>query len=319
MQLPSNKVGALFLAVVLMVVLIIGGDVFYKKIAPEKTLEIIDADLTIQRNTSNESSVDSDEDGLLDWQESLYGSNPNSFDTDGDGTGDGDEIKDGRDPTIAGPEDQLIKINDLINSDFEAEGYEPGTLTDTFSKELFANYFDLKSNDNVNSQTGQELINKLTTEVSSIDVLEKPYSQGDLLLVSTNKNSLTKYGKEVAIVYSDYLKQMDSFSNLEEGVYVNKISFLYKQLAEVLSDVLVPDVAMTIHLDILNSIYAKAVLYETLNEYEKDPIKSLLVIKDFRESNDDEVVLFEKLANYFRDNDIIFTDNEIIRFWNLFE
>lgn len=50
---------------------------------------------------------DDDEDGLLNQDERLWGTNAIEADTDGDGTPDGEEIAAGRNPRQAGPDDQL--------------------------------------------------------------------------------------------------------------------------------------------------------------------------------------------------------------------
>ncbi len=48
---------------------------------------------------------DKDSDSLKDWEETLWGTNPEVKDTDGDGTNDGEEVKVGRDPRVKGPGD----------------------------------------------------------------------------------------------------------------------------------------------------------------------------------------------------------------------
>ncbi len=45
---------------------------------------------------------DSDNDGLKDWEEKIYGTDPEKIDTDKDGTPDGEEIKEGRNPLQPG-------------------------------------------------------------------------------------------------------------------------------------------------------------------------------------------------------------------------
>lgn len=50
---------------------------------------------------------DTDGDGLKDWEEKIYGTNPEKTDTDGDGTPDGEEIKTSRNPLRPGPDDAL--------------------------------------------------------------------------------------------------------------------------------------------------------------------------------------------------------------------
>lgn len=50
-------------------------------------------------------ALDTDGDGLKDWEELLYKSDPTNSDSDGDGTTDGAEVKASRDPAKAAPDD----------------------------------------------------------------------------------------------------------------------------------------------------------------------------------------------------------------------
>ncbi len=50
---------------------------------------------------------DDDNDELKNWEEALFRTDPNNPDTDGDGVADGEEVKQGRDPAKAGPDDRL--------------------------------------------------------------------------------------------------------------------------------------------------------------------------------------------------------------------
>jgi len=89
--------------------------------------------------TDSASNVDSDNDGLLDNVERIYGTDPNSPDTDGDGYKDGDEIKNGYDPLKSGSDrldsdgDELLdneecKWNtDLFNADTDGDNYKDGS------------------------------------------------------------------------------------------------------------------------------------------------------------------------------------------------
>jgi hypothetical protein len=61
---------------------------------------------------------DSDQDGLSNDEEKLYGTNPNIRDTDGDGYSDGIEVESGYDPLKPAPGDKIVKpvLKDDINS-----------------------------------------------------------------------------------------------------------------------------------------------------------------------------------------------------------
>jgi len=77
-------------------------------------------------------NLDSDKDGLADWEEILWGTNPRISDTDQDGTKDGDEVAQKRDPLVRGPDDA-----------YSPSPYEPQeeteNLTERFVKNLAEN------------------------------------------------------------------------------------------------------------------------------------------------------------------------------------
>ena len=53
---------------------------------------------------------DSDGDGLRDWEEALWRTDPQNSDSDGDGTPDGEEIRRNRDPLKRGPKDGVAQL-----------------------------------------------------------------------------------------------------------------------------------------------------------------------------------------------------------------
>jgi len=56
----------------------------------------------------SETATDSDNDGLKDWEEVLWKTDPKNPDTDGDGTPDGEEIKTWRNPLVRAPNDKFL-------------------------------------------------------------------------------------------------------------------------------------------------------------------------------------------------------------------
>ena len=94
------------------------------------------AALALKAVNNPNSDIDSDRDGLKDWEEALWGTDPKNPDTDGDGTNDGDEVKAGRNPLVPGPNDKLDP-SDLKNST-EQIASAGENLTDKFSAALAA-------------------------------------------------------------------------------------------------------------------------------------------------------------------------------------
>lgn len=66
-----------------------------------------------QTNLSREQATfnDSDNDGLSDDEEKVYGTDPNKADTDGDGYSDGVEVKSGYNPLKAAPGDKVVTVD----------------------------------------------------------------------------------------------------------------------------------------------------------------------------------------------------------------
>jgi hypothetical protein len=84
------------LIIIIAIVLIIGGLVLIWKHSDEKQTKI-----------SQENFKDSDNDGLRDWEEELFHTDPRNPDTDGDGYLDGEEVDSGYNPLIKSPGDKL--------------------------------------------------------------------------------------------------------------------------------------------------------------------------------------------------------------------
>ncbi|MDD5752343.1 MAG: hypothetical protein PHT82_02320, partial [Candidatus Portnoybacteria bacterium] len=61
-----------------------------------------------KETTISSQTIDSDNDGLKDWEENLYKTDPWNPDTDGDGYLDGEEINSGHNPLVKGPNDNQV-------------------------------------------------------------------------------------------------------------------------------------------------------------------------------------------------------------------
>ncbi len=97
----------------LVAILVVGGGVIFLWTLGNKTLQ--DQELAAQ-GFKKIDQPDSDGDGLADWEEELWETDPQKSDTDGDGTSDGEEIKARRDPRRAGPNDQLKTSNEQLEA-----------------------------------------------------------------------------------------------------------------------------------------------------------------------------------------------------------
>ena len=121
---------------------------------------------------SKMAEIDSDNDGLKNWEESLWKTGANNPDSDGDGTVDGVEVRSNRDPRIKGP-------NDALEPDKGNTGLTP---TEILAEETFTQYIKAQqSGQKLTEEEAGEIINELVRDrKNSISI--KTYSEGNLAL-----------------------------------------------------------------------------------------------------------------------------------------
>ncbi len=156
-------------------------------------------------------TIDSDNDGLPDWQEVLYGTNPRKADTDGDGTNDGDEIALKRDPLKANTAPQGQEPNDKIAADVIAQNDTISSAinntlsaTEQMARNLMSNIFASQPTD---SQMDQNTVDSIVTNTLA-NVPQKQFATStkvsDLNLIPVASDSKSAAPQLIAYAKSFY-------------------------------------------------------------------------------------------------------------------
>lgn len=127
---------------------------------------------TLQKNIFQ----DTDQDGLSNDEEKLYGTNPNKADTDGDGYSDGTEVKSGYDPMKAAPGDRLGIFGDSeenISITGQANTSEKkDNLTEEVSKQVAMKLKESASKkENLSLDELRDTVQKTMSEKITVDTL----------------------------------------------------------------------------------------------------------------------------------------------------
>ena len=93
----------------------------------------VDSPSILGDSRKNPLLADVDNDGLPQWEEEIYGTDPQNKDTDGDGTPDGEEVRNRRNPLVRGPDD-LVSVNQTISGGASASS--SGNLTQKLFEEF---------------------------------------------------------------------------------------------------------------------------------------------------------------------------------------
>lgn len=161
-------------------------------------------------------NIDSDHDGLVDWKENLYGTDPKMSDTDKDGTNDVEEIAQNRDPLKANTVPEGQEPNDKLDPAIveedkkKLEEYERLNALDKLSRNLVSNIIATQPADGSMSQDSANLIlNKALGEIP-----EKNFNGitkiSDLTLLKTDSSNLNKNMTAYKNSYSAETKVLES-------------------------------------------------------------------------------------------------------------
>lgn len=252
---------------------------------------------SVQAQLGNLVQKDSDGDGLVDWEETLWKTDPKNRDTDGDGTTDGDEVKLKRNPLVPGPDDALPE--DFLQKQAISDNSDQ-TLTQTqlFTRDLVNTYLKLKETGQFTPENQTKLVDSFTEEAASrARKIETPAHTVDELFIEDaagiipvsqyaqkiefalgNNLTYSFAGKELALL-KDILEKKDSrpvtvFGEAEKA---------YRNLASALLSMKVPrDIAAT-HVALINSALAIAKNFSDIQLSQTDPLQALISVKRYSE------------------------------------
>lgn len=315
--LPSKKVQALIIIIcsffIAYAVSILDVRSWFSSLAASAGKTSYHSSLEVSTTDDISSDIDTDTDGLKDWQESLWGTDKANNDTDGDGAQDGEEIEKGRDPKVPGPEDSLENTRGIssasVASFSESVSTDPNNISTSVSRDLFAKFMSLQHNGGLDDQSQTELV---ASVINNIDPGSIPprFSVSDVRITDSSKASLKAYANEVAkIVLSLQTSAGKNASN--EAVIAS-----YAASIEKLRQLQVPGTLGLNHLQVLNNFNASHQMLFLLADYQKDPVKALVAMKSFQTNTESAAVLFASIAAELKNNDILFDSTEAGYIWN---
>lgn len=258
------------------------------------------------------SQTDTDNDGLPDWEELLYNTDPKNPDTDGDGTSDGEEIKLGRNPLLKGPKDSLTSKDSSVATSTPEEK-ENLTLTDTFARNFFTKYMNTQQSgvkitpDNVDQFASDYLRTATLPTIST-----KQYAGSDLSLVDSDKAHISSYKDATTAVFGKYwpsssektnelsiMQQAFSKSDTKALDQLTTVISAYQNTLNNLLKIPVPKLAMSIHLNVVNSLATYIQTLKMIQVAYTDPMSGLVGLNEYSTSQSNISVSIVSMQMYF--------------------
>ena len=257
---------------------------------------------------SSMSTKDSDNDGLPDWQEALYGTDPHNPDTDGDGTSDGKEVTLERNPLVKGPKDFLIAKNTSATTTAEKENL---TLTDSFARNFFTQYANLQqSGVKITAENAGQIASDYLKSTPLPTITAKQYGTSDLYLTESDKAHIQNYRDALTAVFAkDWPNGNPNELNILQQAFVNNdqkalnnMPIIIKKYQNTLQDSLalaVPKLATTLHLNLVNSLSTYIQTLRMIAVAYSDPLSGLAALNVYQTNQANVLVNMGNLQIYF--------------------
>lgn len=242
---------------------------------------------------------DTDQDGVLDWEEGLWDMDPTKQDTNDDGIRDDVEVA-------------KIKAARGLNKKTSLEGTDTPeenlTETDKFSRELFAAVAALNQAGEIDQETADRLTTSLSEKIKS-STPKKVFVIADIKISSDNSAAgMRKYIAAIAAIYKKHpvehnvLDTLKEFINDGENIYaeaLDKLEPVVKQTSIVISELVnmeVPSEIASLHLDLINALERLKENVANMQLYISDPVVAMGAMSQYEENNDILQSTLEKLG-----------------------
>lgn len=242
---------------------------------------------------------DTDSDGLPDWQEALYASdptNPNSIDAS---MTDSAAVEAG----LVKPrfESEEIPESTLDIDSVPGVTAAPNTVTDRFARLFFEQYFTLRGSEQPSTDELLAFIEDAVTELSETNQIPRAYSLADVKTSGSGSLALQAYavGAERAFMLNAAGADRDAMYYFSQVMYKNDTSALtqlaalsraYATSADTLIRVPAPRELSNVHLRLANALALIGTVTEDLAAVEDDPLRAFLVLEQYEQA-------IEELAN----------------------
>ena len=291
--LPNKKI--LFLIVF---ILLIFAGWFYFSDYKNKQIQYIaeqeKSPLAVAMESTNKLDVDTDGDGLKDWEELLWKTDSNKIDTDGDGTNDNEEISLNKNPLKAGPDDKISDKEDLVAQEKAASDSKQNTLTASYAKQFLTEYLLLKQQKGELTEGDKKsLVDKVMNNIKPLTATDE-YTISDLKISDdTGKEAVKKYAEWMKSIFVDskntlpneskifniLLKNIEeeNIKNTELSIKVlNDYAILNEKLVEIMLSPAIPENLSKNHLEVVNGFNNIILAIENMTIAQTDPVKAMM-------------------------------------------
>ena len=269
----------------------------------------------------NDKNKDSDNDGLMDWQETIWKTDPCKPDSDSDGYLDGEEVTSGYNPIKPAPNDELP------GQDQTNPRALPNNITQALAQELSKQITEGKmgsisdASDPLAINTSNRVVNAAIQEVmnKAIQEFSLPNIPDEEIIISSDNSiiAIENYAKRVVNVIDYWAKttsidQNRLYETENELFYYaiqnndftefHKYIKFYKEVSKNIKQISVPSDLKEIHKEQIGIFIILSNIYQAIENIDNDPLKARLALEQYENTIELTEQMIIKLSDYMDNN-----------------
>jgi hypothetical protein len=282
--LPSRRVGTIIASTFSIIFIIFAIRSFRGVSYSSNNLSVVTVGDAIVKDTDN--------DGVPDWEERLWGTSSSSPDSDGDGVPDGTEIS-------------IRKEQLALQNGYTTNSSYTESETDKFARELFVTYSALKEQGSI-SQTGAD---NLANAAVSASIQKLPsitvHTTADLKVVPSSPTANSRYKNSVAKLSQASGRLGNEFFIINQGLASSDPDLLreaanydkiYSDYKTGLLKLEVPENQAANHVRLLNNLGYLIVTLPGIDALETDVLRGVSLYTVYIKAYEDMLVTFETIG-----------------------
>lgn len=289
--LPSKKF-AKFIGIVIGAALLIWGISMFsskKQIFNSKDAKGTEVS---EDGTVNLYKQDSDDDGVYDWEEALWGTDPKQKDSNADGISDGKEI--------SIKKKEIQEKNDLAGED---SGGSPNQ-TEAFARQLLSTASLAEQQGGLSPEAMNNFSKSLGTSIENASIPDQ-FTLADLKLASVTNAS---YKAELAKAFDPYrtsnISELGTVYRFANGDMtaeddLDRLVKIYGTLSSDLLKMQVPHSIAGTHLVLANSAIKLSIVFTSMKSLADDPLVAVAGFKEYQQYSAEMQAAVVRLTAYF--------------------
>jgi hypothetical protein len=270
-------------------------------------------------------SKDSDNDGLPDWEESLYGTDPHNPDSNNLGMTDGEAVAKGLivPKAITNMSIGTSTPNAISGVDYATGGLTPpteGTLTDAFAKSFFTLYVAAKEQNGGNDLTSDQVSTlaeqTMTQFMQNVAPSSDFKSAADIKVSGTGPDALRAFAVAADAVSqkntSDatkneilYLQDVVENNDTTAVAHLTAIAKVYRGSAAGLAALSVPQELATEMLALTNAMMRVSGVIDDFSRVNTDPLTAMLALQQYLQASQALGDAFTDIGNVYATEGVI--------------